>query len=96
MHASIRKNYMSDYTEENQSVTYDVVVSGSSYFLRKVVCQMKKRKFKDVDYGDIFDGKLEYCSPCNLQEAEELMEGIKKIARDIIEMWDNDFVENTW
>jgi len=91
MHASIRKNYMSDYTEENQSVTYDVIVSGSSSFLRKV-----KRKFKDVDYGDIFDGKLEYCSPCDLQEAEELMEGIKKIARDIIDMWDNDFVENIW
>tara|TARA_A100001201_G_scaffold116197_1_gene99829 strand:+ start:69 stop:317 length:249 start_codon:yes stop_codon:yes gene_type:complete len=80
---------MSDYTEENQSVTYDVIVSGSSYFLQKV-----KRKFKDVDYGDIFEGRLEYCSPCDLQEAEELMEGIKKIAKDIIEMWDYEFVEN--
>ena len=89
MYASIRKNYMSDYTEENQSVTYDVIVSGSSYFLQKV-----KRKFKDVDYGDIFDGELEYCSSCNLQEAEELMEGIKKIAKDIIDNWDFDFVEN--
>ena len=89
MNACIRKNYMSDHTEENQSVTYDVIVSGNSYFLQKV-----QRKFKDVCYGDIFDGKLEYCSPCDLREAEELMEGIKKIAKDIIDMWDYDFVEN--
>ena len=75
MNAYIRKNYLSDYTEENQSVTYDVIVNGSIYFLRKVVCQMKKRKF-DVDYGDIFDGRLEYCSPCDLREAEEMMEDI--------------------
>ncbi len=73
---------MSDHTEENPSITYDVVVSGNYDFLSKV-----EFKFKDFDYQDFKRGVMEYCSCCDYREAETLLNGIQKIAKNIIDNW---------
>lgn len=74
---------MSDHTEENPSITYDVIVSGNYGFLSQVGSQ-----FKDFDYRDFKTGQMGYCSCCDYKEAETLLNGIKKIAIYFINNWE--------
>jgi len=83
MNAYIRKNYMSDHTEENQSITYDVIVNGCFEFLMRV-----ENKFEEYDYKDEKTGELSYCSSCNYREAEGLLNGIKSIAINMVNNWE--------
>ena len=80
MNAYIRTNDL-----EDGSFTYDVVVSGNFDFRFKV--KMRLKAFRDYCYEDLDNGTLEYSSPCNLREAESLLDSVKTIAVKIINNW---------
>jgi hypothetical protein len=80
MNAYIRTNNL-----EDNSSTYDVVVSGNFEFIYKV--RSKLEAFKDYCYEDVENMTLEYSSPCNLREAESLLDSVKTVAVKIVNNW---------